>query len=223
MWETCHIGIGGTCVNPPFSTNDYARFATGLLETDGGDVRVGQLTMGIGHASMRANAAQATAHYDQSDAVIADIAIGEDAHGIWFSGAFREHVPDSVKREVRATAKVSGDWRKHYAGQPAAEMDLVGIVVVNTPGFPIPRMALAASGGEQTALVAAGMVLEEGVQMDEIEKLAAVARASAQEVLRQQKRDARLAAVRTRAAALQPQLAAARADRIARAKARVQA
>jgi hypothetical protein len=35
---------------------------------------------------------------------------------------------------------------------------MVAALVVNTPGFPIPRTALAASGGQQVSLVAAGIV-----------------------------------------------------------------
>jgi hypothetical protein len=40
--------------------------------------------------------------------------------------------------------------------------------VVNVPGFPIPRVGLAASAGVQSALVAAGMVLPDSGGADEV-------------------------------------------------------
>jgi hypothetical protein len=36
---------------------------------------------------------------------------------------------------------------------------LVAALAVNVPGFPIPRIGLAASGGKQSALVAAGIAI----------------------------------------------------------------
>jgi hypothetical protein len=214
-WETCHIGIGGTCTAPPFTQNDYAYFATGVVDTDDGEVYVGQLTMGIGHAALRMNPVQATAHYDRSDAVVADIAIGEDAHGIWINGMFRSNVPDTVKREIKATAKISGDWRRITRG---GELDLVGIVLVNTPGFPIQRTAVVAAGGVQTALVAAGMVLDQEETNMDAETVAAVARTAVQEYVRQQGRAERVAAVRAGQQALSAKFEQARKARIAAAK-----
>lgn len=35
---------------------------------------------------------------------------------------------------------------------------MIAALAVNVPGFPVPRTALAASGGEQVSLVAAGVI-----------------------------------------------------------------
>ena len=47
----------------------------------------------------------------------------------------------------------SGDWRRI-----GGNLELVGALIVNVPGFPIPRPELAASAGRELALVAAGVV-----------------------------------------------------------------
>lgn len=154
-WDTCHIGQQGVCVTPPRSVTDYAYYHLGLAETDGGDVEVGHITMGTGHAGLRDSSRAAAAHYDNTGAVVADVSVGDDEIGIWFSGALRDVTP-SQRRELKA-AKLSGDWRDFGH----EELDLVAALAVNVAGYPVPRRAIAASGGRQSALVAAGIVLEE--------------------------------------------------------------
>ena len=149
LWGTCHTGYAGRCVTPPRSGTGYSLFRTGALRTaEGGDVAVGHITLGGGHADLRANAAAAAEHYDNTCAVVADVAAGEDDHGIWVAGALRPDLTDVQVRALRA-APLSGDWRGHGAG-----LELVAALAVNTPGFPVPRQ-LAASG-VPVALVAAG-------------------------------------------------------------------
>src|SRR3546814_3511774 len=48
---------------------------------------------------------------------------------------------------------MSGDWRKVGAG-----MELVAVLGVNVPGFPIPRTRALVAGGQMQSLVAAGML-----------------------------------------------------------------
>lgn len=155
-WGTCHIGIAGVCTTPPSSASNYAYFHTGLLATDAGDVQVGQLSMGIGHAGPNVSAAAATAHYDKTEALFADVVMGEDGIGIWFSGALRANIDDSKRAELRATGKMSGDWRRI-----AGSLELIAAVSVGAPGFPIPRLQLAASAGHQDSLIASGIVGED--------------------------------------------------------------
>src|SRR5205085_943051 len=51
---------------------------------------------------------------------------------------------------LRASAP-SGDWRRI-----GGNLELVGLLAVNVPGFPVPRpQVLTAAGGQQLALVAA--------------------------------------------------------------------
>jgi hypothetical protein len=153
LWDTCHIGFGEkVCVTAPHSQAQYAYFTTGTVLTDAGRIPVGQITMNTGHASHEASARSAAAHYDHTGAAVADVAVGEDAHGIWFSGVLRSGVTDAQRHALEAAA-LSGDWRGIRGN-----LELVAALAVNVPGFPVPRVSLAASGGQQTALVAAGII-----------------------------------------------------------------
>jgi len=163
IWGVCHTGLGlsvgmdDSCTAAPPSPSNYAYYRTGVVDTDQGEIPVGSLTMGIGHAPERASARASISHYDNVEAVVADVVTGEDEFGIWFSGAMRPNLPDEKVRAFKA-ATLSGDWR-----MIGGELELVAALAVNVPGFPIPRLGLAASGGRQTALVAAGIVPREPV------------------------------------------------------------
>lgn len=191
VWTTCHIGIPGVCSAAPHSPSNYSYFHTGRIATDQGDVRVGNLTHGIGHASLRARAAAATAHYDQTSAVWAHVAVGEDAHGIWYSGVVKPGVSKDKIAEIRAIGALSGDWR-----YPEGQLDLVAAVSVGTPGLPV-RAQIAAENGHQTALIAsAGIVLpetiEEPAQNLSAAEVAGIARAAVAEFIYQGKREERI-------------------------------
>ena len=151
-WGTCHLGFGGTCTEAPRSETNYSWFRLGGIQTDQGVVPVGQITLGTGHAGLREGATSAAAHYDNTGTAIADIATGEDDHGIWFSGRIRPSATEDQRAELLG-AKLSGDWR-----EIRGNLELVAALAVNTPGFGIPRLGLAASGEKQYALVAAGIV-----------------------------------------------------------------
>jgi hypothetical protein len=147
-WREDHIGMNGR-VKAPRSRSGYAFFATGVLETaEGTMVNVGQITLTGGHAPLEASVAEAVAHYDNTNSAFADVAIGEDRHGIWVSGALRPTVDDNQLRAIRASS-VSGDWRPINGS-----LEMVAVCAVNVPGFPIPRARVA--GGQPLALVAAG-------------------------------------------------------------------
>lgn len=157
VWGTCHLGNprgAGVCVQPPRSQSDYGLFHLGEVETaSGARVPVGQITLDTGHAPLGASARNAAAHYDHTGTCAADVVVGEDEHGIVFSGALR---PDMTPERARTLmgSKISGDWRGG---------ELVGLLAVNVPGFPVPRARLVASADgvdEVLALVAAGVVVE---------------------------------------------------------------
>jgi hypothetical protein len=158
QWGVCHTGLGlsvgdaDACVAAPPSASGYAYFLTGVIDTDAGEVPVGSLTMGTGHAGERLGSHPAAAHYDNTGFAIADVTVGEDEHGIWFSGAMRPDIDEDRLREFKA-ATLSGDWRK-----VRGDYEMVAALAVNVPGFPIPRLALAASAGRQISLIAAGVV-----------------------------------------------------------------
>ncbi len=147
-WHVDHIGMAfGT--KPPRSRSKYAYFHTGVVKTEEGvDVPVGQLTLAGGHASLEASAAEAVRHYDDTASAIADVHAGEDAYGIWVSGALRPGTTPEQIRALRASAP-SGDWRPIKGG-----LELVAVCQVNVPGFPIARARVAS--GQVMALVAAG-------------------------------------------------------------------
>jgi hypothetical protein len=191
-WGVCHIGIKDVCTTAPHSVHDYAYFRTGVVDTDQGPVSVGQITMRTGHAQLGQNAKAAAAHYDNTGSVVADVAAGEDAYGIWVAGVLRPGVDADQVAELKAAA-LSGDWREIGGG-----LELVAALAVNVPGFPIPRIGLAASAGATSALVAAGVV-ERDFSTRSADEVAAIARAAAREVLAEQKaeqeREVRAAAI----------------------------
>lgn len=163
-WGVCHIGnpLGqGVCVEAPKSCTDYSYFHTGAVKADTGDIiPVGQITMTTGHAGGKAGVNSTLAHYDNTGTAVADVRAGEDAHGIWVSGAIRSNLTPDQLRELRA-APLSGDWR-----EVAGNLELVAALSVNVPGFPIPRPQGLVASGELVSLVAAGMVAPEAIDRD---------------------------------------------------------
>lgn len=128
----CHVGISDQCVVAPRSKTDYAHFHTSppVLTTDG-RLPVGRLTVGTGHAGPRLGARPAAEHYDNTGTCFALVRVGEDEHGIWFSGVAH---PTATEEQVRAglSAPLSGDWRSI-----GGNLELVAALAVNTPGFPV--------------------------------------------------------------------------------------
>jgi hypothetical protein len=152
-WGTCHIGISGVCTTPPSSQTDYAYFHTGHVLTDQGDLAVGALTIDTGHAGSGLRAHAAAAHYDNAGTAWAWVRAGEDEHGIWVNGITNPAMDELTIRRAKASA-LSGDWRRI-----GSNLEMVAALSVNVPGFPIPPTSVAASAGEQIALVAAGVVV----------------------------------------------------------------
>jgi hypothetical protein len=108
--------------------------------------------MNTTHASESARAAVAMNHYDDTGFAVADVAAGEDQWGIWIAGALRPGVTEEQIRVLRGSP-LSGDWRRI-----GNNLELIGALAVNTPGFPIPRPSgLVASGHVQT-LLSSGIV-----------------------------------------------------------------
>lgn len=150
---SCHIGFADVCVSPPMSSSDYAYFHQGEITTDAGPLAVGKITLGTGHASMRASARGAAEHYDNTGTAVAVVRCRDGALGPWLSGRILPGVTDERVDELRRSG-VSGDWRGIRRG--SRTLELVGVLAVNVPGFPVPRSrALAASGVR--SLVAAGV------------------------------------------------------------------
>jgi hypothetical protein len=154
-WGVCHLSFAPRmCVTPP-QGNDYSDFHHGSLVTaEGHEIRVGQLTVGTIHAPAKLGLAPAIQHYEHTGWVAADVALGEDRHGIWFAGALRPDLTPQQLRIIRASG-VSGDWRRTRGGR----WHVAGVLVVNVEGFPVPKVRTYTRNGEQTALVAAGALM----------------------------------------------------------------
>lgn len=189
-WGVCHIGIQDTCITAPHSNTDYGYYRTGVVNTDEGRIPVGQITMGTGHAGLRASAKDATAHYDNTGTVVADVVAGEDAFGVWVAGMLRPTVT-TEQAAALAAAALSGDWRRTANG-----LELVAALAVNVPGFPIPRTSISASAKMgQESLVAAGVVSRETVTagaFPSAEEIAGIVRTSVEEYRAAEVREARM-------------------------------
>lgn len=127
----CHRSIQSECIIAPRSRSDYAHFHTSpaVRLDDGRRLPVGRLTVGTGHAPDRVSGAVAAAHYDDTGTAFALVRVGEDEHGVWFSGvAAPGATADQIEQGI--TAPLSGDWRDFGNG-----LELVAALAVNTPGF----------------------------------------------------------------------------------------
>lgn len=167
-WDTCHIGIPDVCTTAPQTETNYAYFLLKeVLCDDGARVPCGTITLETGHADRSLGRGDAAAHYDNTGLAVADVNVGEDEYGIWVVGALRSDVDADRARELRG-AVLSGDWRSVNGN-----LELVALLAVNVPGFPVPRArALVASGedgeAEVIALVAAGITIGQIEAHDEI-------------------------------------------------------
>jgi hypothetical protein len=131
VFGQCHRSVQTECVMVPRSPSDYTHFHTSpAIRLDNGQrLPVGRLTVGTGHADPRLGAAPAAAHYDNTGTCFALVRVGEDSHGVWFSGVPAPWAtPDQVEQGV--SSPLSGDWRNLGQG-----LDLVAALAVNTPGF----------------------------------------------------------------------------------------
>lgn len=159
-WDSVHIGMAGA-IHPPRNSTNYAYFNKGVLRTaEGVDVRVGQFTLVGGHAPVHLNASAAVKHYDDTNSAYADVHVGEDNFGIWFSGALRPRVTPEQIRNIRASA-LSGDWRPINHRH-----ELIATCSVNVPGFQMLRTLAASASQDDYAIVAAGIVYVGGEELD---------------------------------------------------------
>lgn len=173
-WGECHVGYQQECITLP-REDAHPYFMTGeVICADGSRVAVGQITLGTGHAPLSYGASRAAEHYDNTGAVVADVAVGNDRFGLWVAGAVRPSVAASRVHELRASGRLSGDWRRI-----GGKLRLVGLLAVNVPGFPLPAPRARVASGAPLALVAAGAgaALGPGVRLsepsdDELDRLA---------------------------------------------------
>ncbi len=150
----CLRGRTDRCVNPP--DGDLEGFMRGRAPAAGGR-RTGVICLGGGssHCDVGIGAAMATQHYDSVGHAIADVRVGNDRYGIWFSGMIR---PGTPKENIYAAeaSDVSGHWEFTKTGR----MTLVGLPAVSVGGFPKGYLTYDEFRGGLAA--AGGITVEEG-------------------------------------------------------------
>ena len=144
----------------PFGNVDYGKFMGAWGITSSGLVPAGPLTMDTGHAPMqRTSQGQAIAHYDNSAAVVASVAVGEnrDRRVVWVAGALLPGV--SVEQVGRMLAcRCSGDWQRH--ADRAGWMELVACLLVPSPGYATAHHQLETSYDDRGARVASSVPVQ---------------------------------------------------------------
>jgi signal peptide peptidase SppA len=149
----CLRGRPGLCINPP--DGDIEGFMRFYAPAAGG-LRTGVITLAgpneHGHSPEGVGVVEATKWYDSVGRGVADVRVGRDAYGFWFSGMIR---PGTSKKDRYALAAsgVSGHWEPDMRGRPA----LVGLPAVNVEGFP--------KGYLTAAEVASGIAASVSIEM----------------------------------------------------------
>ena len=140
-WSQCHVGYRDACVSPPASATGYAHFHVGaVLTSDAGVLATGALVIGTDHAARHLRADAARDHYANTGLAWADVRAVDGVYGPWFSGSVRPDVTEAELRVIQASA-MSGDWRRL-----GGHLEMIGLLSVNTPGFPLVREVVLASG-----------------------------------------------------------------------------
>jgi len=129
----CH-GAYEACVTPPYE-QDFSHFLTGEAVRG---VPTGVITQDTTHGI---GPGRNHDHLANTGLAVADVAVGNDDHGIWVAGRVRPGITEAQLATLKGSA-LSGEW--HPIG---GRLRLVGILAVNTPGYLIQRRALAASMG----------------------------------------------------------------------------
>lgn len=143
----CLRGQVGKCLTPP--DGDLEGFMRGYAPAAGGR-RTGVVVIGGAHADLGSGVVEASKHYDQTGRGGADVRVGRDAYGVWFSGMVRPGLSKD-DRYALAASDVSGHWEADMRGR----MTLVGLPAVNVGGFPKGYLTAAevASGIAASAVV----------------------------------------------------------------------
>jgi hypothetical protein len=145
----CLRGRPASCITPP--DGDLEGFMRGYAPAAGGK-RTGVVVVGGSHADVGVGVIEASKHYDKTGRAGADVRVGRDAYGIWFSGMIRPGL-SKEDRYALAASDVSGHWEIGKRGVPV----LVGLPAVNVGGFPKGYL----TADEVSRGVAASLSLEE--------------------------------------------------------------
>lgn len=150
-WGVCLRGQPGRCVTPPDANLEaFMRHYAGAA----GGRRTGVVQVAGSHADIGVGVMAAQKHYDNTGVAAADVRVGRDAYGVWFSGMIR---PDATneQRYALGASDVSGHWEMDLQGRP----ELVGLPAVNVGGFP--------KGYLSAAEVASGIAASAGIELED--------------------------------------------------------
>jgi hypothetical protein len=147
----CLRGQPSKCLTPP--DGDLEGFMRAYAPAAGGR-RTGVVQVGGSHADLGVGVIEASRHYDKTGHAVADVRVGRDAYGIWFSGMVRPGATNE-QRYALAASDVSGHWEMDLSGRPT----LVGLPAVNVGGYP--------KGYLTSAEVASGIAAAAEIEVDD--------------------------------------------------------
>lgn len=149
-----HRGLGGR-VTIPKSKTQYREFLLGgTLTAEGVTVPTGKITLGGGHAADGVPMQLAAEHYDDVSCTVATVAAGDDAFGVWISGAIKPGT-DAQKIEDLRESPPSGDWREDHLGN----LELITVHSVNSPGFAVYRVKVGEDSQGRYGLTASSALV----------------------------------------------------------------
>ncbi|MFJ8855105.1 hypothetical protein [Streptomyces sp. NPDC102437] len=159
LWNVPHVSYQGRKVYAPKSPTKYERFHGRPIHTTEGLVEVGPLAMDTDHARLGAPAKQAVRHYESTGSIVGAVRCGEDAYGIWVTGALLPDITDDQRLRL-SLADYSGDWRDEGLG---VDLKAALAVPAGHEGFYTPKNRPLSR--EDYALVASGAVTDEHIAM----------------------------------------------------------
>ncbi|MGW3164827.1 hypothetical protein ACWC9Q_18525 [Streptomyces sp. NPDC001142] len=159
LWGVPHVSYQGRKIFAPKSPTKYERFHARPIHTTEGLVEVGPLAMDTDHARLGAPAKQAVKHYETTGSIAGAVRCGEDAYGIWVTGALLPDITDDQRLRL-SLADYSGDWRDEGLG---VDLKAALAVPAGHEGFYTPKNRPLSR--EDYALVASGAVTDEHIAM----------------------------------------------------------
>ncbi len=156
----CHIGFLNQCITPPKSKSGYSHFyrddnplssffgkPKGMLTAEGTLVFAGPVQLDLDHARSGLAPADAKDAMAHTGCQVAQVAVYEDEWGIQIAGCVDPQATEAQVRVLRAS-DISPDWRRIDGN-----LELVGLIVVNTSGYPARSLVASASGETATEVV----------------------------------------------------------------------
>lgn len=153
LWDIPHRGYAehGKEFFCPRSKKRYQEFLVGATRTTQGVIPTGKLVLGGGHADGALSIQRARRWYDENGAAMAEVNIVEDEFGPFMCGWLLPGVDAAAADEIFRSPP-SGDWRWDKTVQ---NYELVGVIGVNVPAFPVPRVRVV--NGHAFSVVGAGI------------------------------------------------------------------